>query len=97
MAVCLPPPTGILKTKSGIKPYYSRRIQDWVVDEMCTCGHMRSDHGSLLKKLPNGKMLRLSAEGNCCGGHCECLQYTFARHVGVEEYRSKTDPHNVPE
>jgi len=64
--------------------FFSRQHNDYVVDEMCACGHLKSEHGSLLHKLKN-KMLREHSDGNCCAGHCECTQFTFARFVTAKE------------
>ena len=68
-----------------MKPlFYSRQLQDYVIDEMCRCGHLKSTHGSLLHRIKKS-MLRESNEGSCCSNHCECLQFTFVRFVTVEE------------
>lgn len=66
------------------KLFFSRQLNDFVVDEMCSCGHLKSHHGSLLHKLKNA-MLREPNDGSCCTGHCGCSQFTFERFVTAEE------------
>lgn len=66
------------------KMFFSRQLNDYVVDEMCTCGHLKSLHGSLLHKVKN-VMIREPSDGNCCSGRCGCTQYTFQRFVAIEE------------
>ncbi len=67
--------------------FYSERLGDFVVDEMCQCGHLKSEHGSLLHKI-KGTLIREANDGGCCSGHCECRQFRFARYVAVEERAS---------
>lgn len=71
-----------------MKPFFSKPLNDWIVDEVCKCGHSKKEHGSLVKKVSNG-MLRLAEEGNCCSGHCECLQYTFENYITAEQAVAK--------
>jgi hypothetical protein len=68
--------------------FFSRAQGDFVVDELCTCGHLKRDHGSKLKPVCRGSKLkfRLPHDGNCCAGTCPCPHFTFARHIGVEEF-----------
>lgn len=67
-----------------MKMFFSRQLNDYVVDEMCVCGHLKSLHGSLLHKFSNS-MIREHSDGNCCSGRCNCPQYTFERFVAAEE------------
>lgn len=67
-----------------MKAFFSKHLGDFVVDEMCRCGHFKSKHGSLCSKV-QGSLIRHSGEGNCCSGSCECLQFTFVRFVTVTE------------
>ncbi len=60
-----------------MKPFFSRQLQSFVVDEMCECGHSKSEHGSKLRKLPGNRFIRLVEEGNCCNMICSCSQFTW--------------------
>lgn len=64
--------------------FYSERLGDFVVDEMCQCGHLKSEHGSLLHKIKD-TLVREANDGSCCSGKCGCRRFTFTRHVTVEE------------
>ena len=67
------------------KVFFSNQLNDYVADEMCECGHLKSEHGSLTRRI-KGKIHRIATEGNCCAsGHCDCSQYTFARFVSIKE------------
>jgi hypothetical protein len=66
-------------------PFYSRAKQALVVAERCECGHLKSEHGSKLTRLPNGQMYRQYQHGSCCEDDCPCDQYTFAEYVTEEE------------
>jgi hypothetical protein len=74
---------GIYKD-NHMKAFFSHQINDYVVDEMCVCGHLKSHHGSLLHKL-KAVMVRDPSDGSCCSGHCDCTQYAFLRFVAVDE------------
>ena len=65
--------------------YYSERHGDYVSDEMCECGHLKSEHGSKLMPLNGSTTIRESNEGSCCNGVCACGQFSFARFVLLEE------------
>lgn len=65
--------------------FFSRVLGDYVVDEMCECGHLKSEHGSRTTRIGGSRMLRQANDGSCCKGRCECKQFTFARFVGLEE------------
>ena len=67
-----------------MKAFYSRQLQDYVIDEMCECGHKKSEHGSMLHKMRR-KFHRESNGGSCCSGPCKCKRFTFARFITVEE------------
>lgn len=64
-----------------IKPFYSKRRKDWVVDEICECGKLRSEHGSLVQKVGD-QYLRLAGEGNAE----ECKRYRFFEFVTAKRY-----------
>lgn len=64
--------------------FYSERLGDFVVDEMCECGHLKSDHGSLNVRLDES-IVREPNDGSCCAGSCHCEKFTFARFVTLEE------------
>jgi len=65
--------------------FRSNQLGGIVVDEMCKCGHLKSDHGSHSINLGDGHMIRESHEGNCCARKCECPGFTWARFVIKEE------------
>ena len=62
--------------------FYSKQIQNFVSDEMCECGHLKSEHGSLTHRTKD-KMIRESSDGNCCS--CACKKFTFHRFVSIDE------------
>lgn len=69
-----------------MKPFWSNELQDYAVAEMCSCGHLKQDHGSSIRDMPDtDKRLRISHDGNCCNGGCQCRQFNFERYVGKEE------------
>ncbi len=65
--------------------FFSEELQEYVVDSMCSCGHLESEHGSKLLPLQNKLKLRLPHEGNCCSGKCKCPKFHWARWVTVIE------------
>jgi hypothetical protein len=67
-----------------MKTFYSNQLNDFVADEMCQCGHLKSEHGSLTKRIKN-ILLRNPNSGSCCGFHCECKRFVFSRFVTVDE------------
>lgn len=68
-----------------MKPlFFSQILQDYVVDEMCSCGHLKSQHGSLTARSARG-ILRQPHDGGCCHGICDCKRFTFVRYVTIEE------------
>lgn len=70
-----------------MKPFWSNQLQDIAVDEICTCGHLRSEHGSQSLAMDKTEaMLRVANEGGCCGEDCSCSKYKFARFVGMHEH-----------
>lgn len=71
-------------------PFYSETHQDFIVAEMCECGHLQKDHGSLNIRLhdTDGRIVRLPNDGGCCNGHCGCDHYRWARWVTSDEYAS---------
>lgn len=50
---------------------------------LCKCGHLSSDHSSLLVPLGDGRSLREYHQGGCC--ECACERFTFHRYVSLEE------------
>lgn len=62
-------------------PFFSRARQAIVVDARCECGHLQSEHGSHLSRLPNGQMYRQYGHGSCCEKVCECNQFTWVEYV----------------
>lgn len=62
-------------------PFFSRSLQAVVVDEMCKCGHMKSEHASKVVKVSNS-LLRLSNQG---GLSSDCPRFTWDGYVTAEE------------
>ncbi len=50
---------------------YIKKAGKWAVDEMCHCGHAKSEHGSSLHRLGD-ELIRSSCTGNCCATGCDC-------------------------
>lgn len=68
-----------------LRPFFSRQLKDFVVDEMCECGHAKSEHGSSSTNM-DGQIVRLSRdEGSCCSGQCACPRFTWARYITETE------------
>lgn len=66
-------------------PYYSKTLRDFVVAEMCECGHLMQQHGSML--VEHGEAtVRLPNDGSCCQGYCTCSHYRWQRWVTADEY-----------
>ena len=64
--------------------FFSEQLGDYVVDELCKCNHLKSEHGSKITKMGDF-MLREHNEGSCCSGGCVCKQFKFERFVTVVE------------
>lgn len=75
-----------MKIKKGI---FIRRSGEVVVDSMCKCGHLESEHGSKSTRLPDGALLREEGHGNCCKGKCACARFTWERFVTLDERADK--------
>ena len=72
--------------RAAMKPFWSNQLQDLAVDEICTCGHLKSEHGSqTIAMAETDAMLRVANEGGCCGEDCTCQHYEFARFIGKRE------------
>ncbi len=69
-------------------PYYVSQSDDFVMDEMCACGHLKSEHGSRTVKLKasGDRSLRIPNDGSCCNGDCRCPRYRWVRFVYMNEY-----------
>ena len=59
------------------------RTERVVVDEMCVCGHPKSEHGSHTIQIPRS-LIRLPATGNCCQSHCNCARFCWAAWIYKE-------------
>ncbi len=66
------------------KPFFSHSLRAFVLDEMCVCGHLKSEHGSKTIRS-RGATIRLHDDGSCCENGCACKQFTWARDVTDEE------------
>lgn len=77
---------------TAIQPFYSERRRDWVVDEVCMCGKLRSEHGSLVMKIDD-RLLRLESEGNC--SETNCPHYCFGGFVTAADYERLLHPLNA--
>ena len=65
--------------------FYSIQLNDFVVDAICECGHLKTDHGSKLLKIANNKSVRFNNDGNCCDGQCCCEKFTWQRWATAKE------------
>lgn len=70
-----------------MSPFFSRQLGAMIVDEMCQCGHLHSEHGSKLEALGKDKKLRMPNEGSCCAKNCECLKFRWKRWITANERR----------
>lgn len=66
------------------KPFFSRTLNAFVLDEMCVCGHLKSEHGSKIVRS-RGAIIRLHDDGSCCKSGCSCKQFTWLRDVTDDE------------
>ena len=64
--------------------FFSKHLGDYVVDEMCKCNHLKSEHGSRVKMMGDS-MLRDPHKGSCCCGSCVCKKFNFERYVTITE------------
>lgn len=69
--------------KSSI--FFSEQLGDYIVDELCKCNHLKSEHGSKVTRMDGGSMLRDPNKGSCCSGGCCCKRFKFERFVTVAE------------
>lgn len=77
----------MIPMKDRNHPYYCFATEDFVMDEMCCCGHLKSEHGSVLVKMRKSKVsLRIPADGGCCEGMCGCKKFRWERFVYTDEY-----------
>lgn len=65
--------------------FFSRRLDDFVLDAVCECGHLERDHGSHSKNIGR-KKLRLHDGGNCCVESCGCHHFRWARWLTATEF-----------
>lgn len=65
--------------------FFSRRLDDFVLDAVCECGHLERDHGSHLKNIGRRK-IRLHDGGNCCVESCGCHHFRWARWLTATEF-----------
>lgn len=65
-------------------PFFSTRLKDFVLDSVCICGHLQSEHGSRTTKCDD-RLVRESGHGNCCQDACTCPRFTWERDVTSDE------------
>lgn len=53
-----------------------------IIDEMCTCGHLQSDHDS---SITNDATLADLTKGHGACAKCECAKYRWAHFVFESE------------
>jgi hypothetical protein len=71
-------------------PYFCEPVGDFVFDEMCECGHLRSEHGSLTLPIKHSnKRVRVHDHGSCCASGCACTRFTWTRFIFTDEYAEK--------
>lgn len=64
--------------------FFSNQLNDYVVDELCKCNHLKSEHGSKISNM-EGFILREPNQGSCCSGVCVCKQFKFEKFVTITE------------
>lgn len=69
--------------------FYSKILNDFVVDSLCECGHLESQHGSFLQDIGEEKKIRVNSGGSCCFDKCFCEKFIWMRWVCLEEYLQK--------
>lgn len=86
----------LLVSASGERPmkttkplFFSRQLGDYVTDAMCECGHLQSEHGSLVMRVGLRNLIRSGHDGDCCEGACDCSKFTWVRWVTIEEAADK--------
>lgn len=62
------------------RPFYSHSKKDWMIDEVCVCGKLQSEHESLVRNI-EGTILRLDHEG----GTNLCNKYRFDHYANAQE------------
>lgn len=76
------------RLQMSVKLRYSKAHKDYIVDELCQCGHLRRDHGSKSRRVGES-LCRLPQHGNCCSGQCACPRFTWARFVTATEFAER--------
>jgi len=64
-----------------MSPFFSEKLGDFVVNSVCGCGHLETEHGSLLV----GGIKVENHGGSCCKGRCGCEKFTWERWATTEE------------
>lgn len=69
-----------------MRPFWSNQLQAVAVDEICACGHLKTEHGGTNIPMTGTKaVLTAKGEGSCCCDDCSCSHYEFARFIGKDE------------
>lgn len=71
-----------------MEAFFSHLVDDYVVDGICKCGHLESEHGSEVIKVA-GKSVRLNNSGSCCCKNCECMKFTWIKGLKISELASQ--------
>ncbi len=67
------------------KTFFSKSLQDVVVDGVCECGHLERDHGGQTVRVGKN-MTRVREGGSCCVGKCICSHFVWARWMTATEF-----------
>ena len=58
-----------------------------LTDEMCVCGHLKSDHGSKVVRIDNNAILRIPNVGSCCCENCCCARFCWKSWCKLSEVK----------
>jgi hypothetical protein len=64
-------------------PKWIETKKQWVIGEVCQCGHNKKEHDRIFFPLNNGKTLQEYNEGKCCRDGCLCDRYTWKEWILV--------------
>jgi hypothetical protein len=60
-------------------PVYLRSRMANAVDSLCECGHLHSEHSSVLQPLKGDQTAKIHGEGHC--SECSCPRFTWAKWI----------------
>jgi hypothetical protein len=62
-------------------PFYSKARKDFVVDALCECGHLHTEHDSIFFHVDEHTIVREYMEGKCCCEDCSCQRFRWSNWV----------------